>query len=178
MSDILYYSNFCDHSKKIIQTLSKTQIQEKIHFVCIDNRVKEDNKTYIKLQNGKKMIMPETVIKVPAMMNLKTYQVIYGEDIYKYLSPQQQTVTQQATLNNMEPSAFSFGGGGAVASDNFSFLDMDADSLSAKGDGGMRQLYNYYSIHTQPSDIQTPSEEFGRNSGMTLEQLQKQRENI
>jgi len=30
MSSILYYSNFCEHSKKLLQTLSKTQVSKDI----------------------------------------------------------------------------------------------------------------------------------------------------
>ena len=47
-------------------------------------------------------------------------------------------------MNNMEPIAYCLGGSyGGIVSDNFSFLDMDPESLKAKGDGGLRQLHNY-----------------------------------
>ena len=36
-----------------------------------------------------------------------------------------------------------------IMSDNYSFLDQTSDDLSAKGDGGMRQLYNYATINYQ-----------------------------
>ena len=176
MTDILYYSNHCNHSKKVLQILSKNQIKDKIHFICIDKRIKEDDKTYVILQNGKKIIMPDNVVKVPAMMNLKNYNVIYGEDIYKYIEPQTRRATSEATFNNMEPLAFSFGDGTAgVASDNFSFLDMSSDSLSATGDGGLRQMYNYVSVDYQNIPINTPSEEFGKKN-ISMEQLQQQRD--
>jgi hypothetical protein len=61
MSSILYYSNFCDHCKKILETITKTSLIDDIHFICIDKRIKEkDNKIYIILENGQKLIMPET----------------------------------------------------------------------------------------------------------------------
>ena len=59
MSSILYYSNFCDHSKKIIQVLSKSKINKDIHFICIDKRISENNETYIILENGQKIILPK-----------------------------------------------------------------------------------------------------------------------
>jgi hypothetical protein len=179
MTDILYYSNYCNHSKKIIQTLSKSPLKENIHFICIDNRIKEEGKTYIVLQNGKKIIMPDNIIKVPAMMNLTNYNVIYGEEIYSHIEPQTKQKVSQATFNNMEPMAFSFGEGTAgVASDNFSFLDMSSDSLAATGDGGLRQMYNYVTVDYQNSmSINTPTEDFDtRKSNMSMEQLQKQRD--
>ena len=51
MSCILYYSKYCEVSKKYLQLLSKSDIQKDIHFICIDKRVKDsNNKTYIILE--------------------------------------------------------------------------------------------------------------------------------
>ena len=59
MSSILYYSNFCEHSKKLLQTISKMNVQKDMHFICIDKREKDaNNKIYIILENGQKIIMP------------------------------------------------------------------------------------------------------------------------
>ena len=79
MSSILYYSNFCEPSKKLLQTVSKTQMAKDIHFICIDNRVKDQSgKMFIVLQNGQKIIMPENVTKVPALLLLnQNYKVVY-----------------------------------------------------------------------------------------------------
>ena len=187
MSCILYYSNFCNHSKSIIQTLSKTNLSKDIHFICIDKRVKEDNKTYIILENGQRIILPETVNRVPALLLLNNnYEILYGEGILNFFKPKQEVAVQQATNNNIEPMAFSFGGGSASAygimSDNYSFLDMNSDELSAKGNGGVRQMHNY--VHTTYMDnnsIYTPADESSIKAskipeGLTVEQLQQQRE--
>ena len=61
MSSILYYSNFCEHSKKLLQFISKTQLGKDIHFMCIDKRVSEGGKTYIVLETGQKIVLPENV---------------------------------------------------------------------------------------------------------------------
>lgn len=184
MSTILYYSNFCEHSKKLLQTISKFGDSSNIHFICIDRREKDhNNKIYIILENGQKMIMPENVNRVPALLLLsQNYKVLYGSDIIDYLKPAQQTQMKQATLNNMEPMAFSFGmsGMGDIVSDNFSFLDQDHESLSARGDGGMRQMHNYVDLNYSDS-IATPTDEHDYNSNqnpksLTMEQLQQQRE--
>ena len=180
MAEILYYSNFCEHSKKILQTLSKTQLKEKFHFICIDKRVVEDGKLFVVSQNGTKIIMPTNITKVPAILNLTTYDVIVGDAIYNYIKPQNQEITKNATSNNMEPFSFAFmGNSTGVLSDNFSFLDSPSDSLLAEGDGGLRQMYSYASANFQNQvvPIDTPSDEFGaRKNGLTLEQLQKQRD--
>jgi hypothetical protein len=185
MSSILYYSNFCDHSKKLLQTITKSSLIDDIHFICIDKRIKEkDGKIYIILENGQKLIMPENVDKVPALLLLSNFKVLYGEDIYNYVKPKQQQMTSQATMNNMEPIAYCLGGGsyGGIVSDNFSFLDMDSESLKAKGDGGLRQLHNYVCLNNEEQvNIYTPSEDNTPKSqkiqeGLTIEQLQQQRD--
>jgi len=185
MSSILYYSNFCEHSKKLIQVISKANISKDIHFICIDKRTKDsNNKIYIILENGQKIIMPENISRVPALLLLnQNYQVLYGESIVQHLKPKQEAMVKRATQNNLEPMAFGFssGGFGSVTSDQYSFLDMDSDSLSAKGNGGVRQMHNYVDLNYS-DNISTPEDEQdykGANkiSGdLTVEQLLQQRE--
>jgi hypothetical protein len=155
MSCILYYSKYCEVCKKYLQIISKTGHQKDIHFICIDKRVKDsNNKTYIILENGQKIILPEQVTKVPALLLLNQgYQVLFGDQILQHLKPIQQEEIKQATKNNMEPMAFSLGGGvgggfGAVVSDQYSFLDQDPEDLKAEGNGGMRQMHNYVDLNT------------------------------
>ena len=187
MSSILYYSNFCEHSKKLLQNISKANISKDIHFICIDKRTKDPNgKMFIVLENGQKIIMPENVNRVPALLLLNQgYNVLYGEAIIQHLKPQQEIMVKQATRNNMEPMAFSLGGGSnfGIMSDQFSFLDMEPDALTAKGNGGMRQMHNY--VDLQYSDKITSADDNdasykGSNKlsqNVTIEQLQQQRAN-
>ena len=150
MSSILYYSKYCEVSKKYLQILSKSSSQKDIHFICIDKRVKENNKTYIILENNQKIILPDNITRVPALLLLtKNYQVLYGEQILEYLKPKQEVEIRQATQNNMEPLAFSFGGGlSDIVSDQYSFLDQPPEDLNAQGNGGMRQMHNYVDLNT------------------------------
>ena len=181
MSSILYYSNYCEHSKKLLQTLTKASVTKDIHFICIDKRVQENNKIFIVLENGQKIILPENVTRVPALLLLNQgYQVLYGESILQHFKPKQEMQVKRATQNNLEPMAFSFGGGfGSVVSDQYSFLDMDSDALSAKGNGGVRQMHNYVDLNYS-DQISTPADEHDYKSsklpeGLTVEQLQQQR---
>lgn len=192
MSCILYYSNFCEPSQKLLKTITKTQNTNNMHFICIDKRVKEnDGKIYIVLQNGQKILMPDNVTRVPALLLLKqNYKVIYGDDIYKHLSPQVTQQVQQATRNNMEPvnfqdgfSSFSGFGGGSVVSDNYSFLDQSDTELSVKGDGGVRQMHNYVSLNESMNmNIKLPQDDFDyktdkiKEGEMSVEALQRRRE--
>ena len=149
MSSILYYSKYCEVSKKYLQTLSKSNVQKDIHFICIDKRLKENGKTYIVLETGQKILLPENVAKVPALLLLNNNQILYGDNIYNYFKSKQEVVTKQVTQNNMEPMAFSFGGGFSdIVSDQYSFLDQAPEDLEAKGNGGMRQMHNYVDLNT------------------------------
>jgi hypothetical protein len=149
MSSILYYSKYCEVSKKYLQLLSKSNVQKDVHFICIDKRIKDsNNKTYIILENGQKIILPENVTRVPALLLLnQSYNVLYGDQILQHLKPRQEVEVRQATQNNMEPMAFSLGGGDIV-SDQYSFLDQAPEDLEAKGNGGMRQMHNYVDLNT------------------------------
>ena len=192
MSCILYYSNFCEPSKKLLQTVSKTEMAKDIHFICIDKRVKENDKIFIILQNGQKIVMPENVTKVPALMLLnQQYKVVYGDQIYQHLKPVQDKQVQKATKNNMEPSAFldgfgfssGFGFGSGIISDNFSFLDQNDNELSVKGEGGLRQMHNYVSLESAtnlsmhlPQDDHDYKSDKLKDTELNIESLQKKRE--
>ena len=184
MSTILYYSNFCNHSRNILQILSKNDNRNDIHFICIDKRTKEGEKTFILLENNQKIILPNTVTRVPALLLLNQgYSVIFGEDILAHFKPKEQLQIKQATQNNMEPMAFTFANSGSIVSDQYSFLDMDADALTTQGNGGMRQMHNYVDLNMQNAmDQHYPQEEFDKKAhkiseNVTIEQLQQQREN-
>ena len=189
MSSILYYSNFCEPSKKLLHTVTKTQNAKDIHFICIDKRVKDANgKIFIVLQNGQQILMPENVTRVPALLLLnQNYKVIYGNDIYNYLKPQVTQQIQQATKNNMEPINFqdgfkSFGGfSGGIVSDNYSFLDQSDSELSVKGDGGLRQIHNYVTLNESMNlSMKLPQDDFEYNKlkegELSVEALQKRRD--
>jgi hypothetical protein len=182
MSSILYYSKYCEVSKKYLQLLSKSDTQKDIHFICIDKRVKDsNNKTYIILENGQKIILPENVTKVPALLLLNQgYQVLYGEQILHHLKPRQQQEVKQATQNNMEPMAFSLGGGGGfgdIVSDQYSFLDQGEEDLKTTGNGGMRQMHNYVDLNTAFSGG-VSNEVSNDNFNTTIRGAQKMGEDI
>lgn len=182
MSSILYYSNFCEKSKKILQTLAKSNIKEELHYLCIDKRVKGTTGSwYIVLENGEKIIMPPQVNRVPALLLMKQgHQVLYGDQILAHLQPRDTAINMVATNNNGEPSPFSLNddciGGYGVASDSFSYWDQSSEDLSAKGNGGMRQLYNYATIDSDIR-IDAPKEDYtpDKIGSVSLENLQQKR---
>jgi len=151
-----------------------------MHFINIDKRVKKGNGIlYIVLENGQEILLPPTVTKVPALLLLnKGHQVLFGSDINKHLEPKHVAETNTMVKMNGEPLAFSLSGGSfGVISDNYSFLDQDADSLSAKGNGGMRQQHHYATLDTQGM-IETPPENYtpDKVGAVSMEQLQQKRQ--
>ena len=180
MSSILYYSNYCNNCKQLLQQISQSEIQKDMHFVCIDNRVAKENGTqYVVLENGQEILLPHTISKVPALLLLnKGHHVLFGEEITNHILPKQESINMQATNNQGEPQAFSLMSGSdfGVASDQFSFLDQNADSLAAKGDGGMRQQHHYASIHYN-DDIDTPPDTYAPDKigNVSVEKLQQTR---
>jgi hypothetical protein len=183
MSSIIYYSTYCDKSKAVLTALSKSRLQDDIHFLCIDRRVKSSTgAVHILTESGEKVLLPPQVNRVPALLLLnKGHQVLYGEQILQHFQPKNVALNDQATGFNGEPNAFalgreSMGSGFGVASDNYSFLDQSPDELSAKGNGGMRQLYNYATIDLVDK-IETPPDTYSPDKvgSVSLEQLQQKR---
>lgn len=180
MSCILYYSNFCQNCKSLLQKVSTTSIKDEMHFICIDKRIKKPNNAiYVQLENGQEILLPPTVNKVPALLLLNHgHKVLFEQEINNYLEPKQLAVQKQVTQNNMEPMAFSLGGGGfGVASDNYSFLDQSSDDLSAKGNGGLRQQHHYSTLN-ESITIETPPDNYqpDKVGKVSMEQLEAQRQ--
>lgn len=180
MSEILYYSNNCDNSKSLLQKLSRSQIKDKIHFICIDNRKLKQNRVFVILENGQEVMLPPSIDRVPALLLINKNQIIYGNDIYNYLKPDE--VYNEVTNFHGEPQSFNFDSASSslnIVSDNYSFLDQSNDSLLAKGDGGMRQLYSYATLD-QCDTINTPPDTYSPDTigNVSLEKLQKDRNNI
>jgi len=137
----------------LLTTLKKTKLQNEIHFICLDNRICENGKTYNVLPNGQKLIMPISITAVPALFLIASCKTLYGADIINYLKPEYQSKLEQATQGNVVPSNFAFASGGNnVVSDTYSFLDQSPSELAAEGNGGQRQMYNYNQIGSQPSN--------------------------
>lgn len=149
-----------------------------MHFINIDKRCKKNGATYIILENGQEILLPPTVSKVPALLLLnKGHSVLFGSDINKHLEASNITHTNPTVKQNGEPLAFSLNNCGfGVTSDNYSFLDQDPDSLSAKGNGGMRQQHHYASLDYN-GNIDTPPDTYAPDTigQVSLEQLQQKR---
>lgn len=188
MSNILYYSNYCNNCKNLLLKLNKYTNKNDTHFINIDNRKKDPSGNIIlNLENGQSVIMPNSVTKVPALLLLNdNYRVIFGNDIISFLNIETYTDnrvdTKERVFENTqsEPTTFEWMSSSGVSSDSFSYLDTSADDLTAKGNGGQRQMYNYANMDYS-SSINTPEENYKPNTigndGSSMENIQSQREN-
>lgn len=184
--DILYYSNYCKHSQRLVQTLVKGNLSNKISFVCIDKRVRDpkNNQQYIVLENGSKVIMPPNIHSVPALLLIKqNYRLLMGDEIMQHLHPQIKQLNEAATNYNGEPISYSLGGssgGSNIISEQYTYYNMTPDELSAKGKSNNRQMYNYVSASDDIKLINTPPDNYRPDklsNNVTIESLQQQRLN-
>ena len=156
MDTILYYSNYCQNCTKALRIIGKSSVKNSMHFICIDNRHTKDGQTFAVLETGKEVRLPPNLTSVPALLLLnRGYRLLSGDEIMDYVSPKVEADKQGATGTAGEPLAFSFTGGGFIASDTYSFLDQSVEDLEAKGDGGMKQLH-HYARPGQADTIETP----------------------
>jgi len=118
--EIIYYSNYCPHSIRIIDFLTRSDLIRNVQMIPVDKRWRDPvtGQDYVVLQNGSKKILPPNIHSVPAMLLTKRhYEVLYGNEITKYFeqeiggilsNPNSTNVFQQIQRN--EPSGFTFGG--------------------------------------------------------------------
>ena len=160
--DILYYSNFCPNSQKVVQYISKAGLIEKINAICIDKRSVDPNtgQVHIQLENGKKIMLPPNIHSVPALLVVKkNYNALFGGEIIKYFEPAVLSKMKEANMITGEPVGTSLSGATGnlnIMSEQYTLYDLSPEELSAKGVGGRRPLYNYTSVSDDTITIPTP----------------------
>jgi len=162
--DILYYSNYCPHSKKILKFITTTGLIDKVNAICIDKRIINPNTGQIQivLEDGKKLLLPPNVHGVPALLIIsKKYSAIFGDEIIQYFEPYVKNKQLDATGVIGEPIGITLGQSmGNILSEQYTFYDMTPEELSAKGSGGNRQIGAYVSAIHDNYSIQTPVDNY------------------
>ena len=179
--DTLYYSNYCKHSQRVLHFIVKGNLSDKLNFLCIDKREKDvnNNQTYILLENGKRVVMPPNIQSVPALLLVKHgYRVLLGDDIIQHFQGAANLETKKKMMNqHIEPVGTSLGSV-YVSSEQYTSFHLTPDELSAKGNGGRRQLYNYVSANEEIISIQTPPDTYQADKidqDVTVDKLQQTR---
>jgi len=184
--DILYYSNYCKHSQKVIKYLRKGGLTNEVNAFCIDKRTKDPktNQTVILLEDGKKALLPPNLQSVPALLLINdNYKLILGDDIIKHFEPAMKEKLASADFGSGEPIGFAmqdFSGTtkSNIVSEQFTYYNLTPEELSAKGVGGRRQMHNYVTAKQDQMFIETPPDEYRPNKldeNVTVDKLQQQR---
>ena len=163
--DILYYSNNCKHCQKLLAHLAKNGLIDKYNFLNIDRRTVDPYTQQIQIivDRGTKVALPPNVVRVPTLVLVsKKHETIVGEDIYAHLEPTVARGQKMAVGENGEPSGYVLApssGGVSIVSETYTMYDASPEELLAKGNGTMRQMYNYAPANNELDMIPTPNEE-------------------
>jgi hypothetical protein len=167
--DVLYYSNNCKYCQKLLAHLAKIGVLDKYNFICIDRRSVDPNTRQISitLDRGVKTTLPPNVSRVPTLLLVnQKFTAVIGDDIYAYVeSKVQPDPNNMATANGGEPIGYIISpssGGVNIVSETFTMYNAPPEELSAKGNGGTRQMHNYVSANVDGKSIPTPLEESTR----------------
>jgi len=181
--DALYYSNYCKHSQRVLQYLVKGNFVNQVNFLCIDKRARDanNNQIYIILEDGKRVIMPPNIQSVPALLLVRqNYRVLLGEDIIRYFQPSTKNVVQ-SSVQSFEPTGVSLASsnqGMNITSEPYTLYNLTPEELSAKGNGGRRQMYNYVSASQNVLSIPTPDDDYKPDkisNDLTVDRIQEKR---
>lgn len=178
--NILYYSTHCQFSKQLLQKIhqyNSQKLYEQLYFVCIDKRVRMNDKIFVILDNGNQIPLPPNITSVPALQLVHSGgRILLGDDIDAFLFPKQnKDLIKQKYGNNDGPQPFSLGGGGFVVSDQYSFLSQKPEEFMSKASGA-KQLHHYATIDYN-NVIETPPEDYtpDKVGEVSLEKLREQR---
>lgn len=183
--DILYYSNNCKHSQRIITSIVKSNIVNKISCVCIDKRVREGSSYIVKFDNGTKCSLPPNLQVVPSLLCMKrNHTIITGcETILEYLNSQYLSTAMPKSKileSHVEPIAYHLGSyttNNNISSEQFTNYGLGPEELSAKGVSRNRPLYNYTAVDETLS-IHCPEDKYHADkvsASVTIETLQQTR---
>lgn len=179
--DILYYSNYCKHSQRILNFFVKNNLTDKVSFICIDKRKQDPNtgQIYIVLENGTQILLPPNVHSVPSLLLVKqNYNVILGDNILAKYQTTVESKQQVATQGQGEPMGVSLASvaTGLVVSEQYTSYNASPQELSTKGQGGARQLFNYVKANEDPPTISTPPDTYRPDKvaqNVTVDSLQQ-----
>lgn len=183
--DILYYSNYCKHSQNTLNTLVKSNLSDKISFICIDKRYSDPytNEIKIKLEKGTEVLLPPNIKSVPTLLLVQqNFKTITGSEIITYFHKDIKQKMNSATNYNGEPVSYTLSnsGGSNIVSEHYTDYNLSANELSAKGEGSNRDMHNYVSVNNDIQMINTPDDNYKADkvsSDLTIESLQQQRMN-
>jgi hypothetical protein len=167
--DTLYYSNYCKYSNSIKEFIVKKNLIEKLNCICVDSRIVEQQtgQIVLVLENGKKVLLPPNVHRVPSLIIRKNYNLVEGNDIIQYFESIVKEQTQDITD---EPTGFSLTDSSrhSVQSEQYTFTD-----------GRPQNRVLYVDANHSIAPIRAAPDDYHPNkvsSDVTIESLEKTRQ--
>jgi hypothetical protein len=131
---VLFYSNNCEHSKKFLINIMKTNFNDLVRKVCVDKR---DVK------------IPSIVTDVPTLIARGINRPLIGEQVFSWLENE----TAKGAVNE-DIKSFSFN-----CKDNYTFLEGGVDDGTVV-EGSIAEWDKDYSINA-PIDVESKNEKKG-----------------
>ena len=103
--DILFYSNFCTYCKEILNNVSKTPLNEKMLFVCVDDE---------------NIQLPPFITSVPTIYLINEKKIVVDEAIGDWIKEKLNSHAPQKTTDEIQAY---FGSTGDSFGSNFSNID-------------------------------------------------------
>jgi hypothetical protein len=172
-NDVFYYSNYCPHSKRVLQMISRHGLIERISCLCVDKR-RQDPQTMtwqIMTERGQWKPLPPILRNVPSILCVRAKCTVVdgSEACLGYLANTYQLPIEQDAGRAVQVHAN--GVGGVVMGPGATIEPMSANAF-----GGTTN--SYVSVNSAPQTISTPPETYQPNklgSEVTIEALQQQR---
>lgn len=171
---VLYYGKTCTHSQELLRNIAKQGISDKLRFVPVDQREQRGTQLLAVLDNGSRVLIPDGVKSVPALLDIRDKHVYLGPEVGRRLAAEAERAARIATGAEKEPMAFSDINTGD--SSTFSFIGDDPDALLARGSGGT-EIPSLFAGATDTVRIGTAPEDGGvaGDIGSDLEALMARR---
>jgi hypothetical protein len=148
-----YYSNFCPHSKDVLDFIRRNNLIQSLEFFCVDSRFRDPRTGILYIlskDSQRKDPLPPNIQEVPALLLVREqYRLILGKEIMNYFAPHIKNVFSE--IHTPEPSS----------------LSHDSQNFSSYGDSLTTVGY----IQTPPED--RISSKIGEN--ITIDLLEKHR---
>lgn len=183
---MLYYSNFCPHSVRLLEYITKNNLINSINCICIDKRSRDinNNSMTITLANGTKRTLPPNVHSVPSLIRVSNnYTIIMGDDIIRHLQknvvPDNKMSVGNDFIQNGEPLGTTLSN--FSQTDNIQSVQFTNYGDDETIDGRIlkqRDIFHYAPANHENNFINAPEDKYRKNkiSGeLTIEMLQEMR---
>ena len=146
--NILFFSNYCQHCKEVLEKINNYNLKEQINLNCVDNNRKN---------------LPAFLKSVPTMVIPLENKLVVGDDVFSWINNEisKKTTKNESPLNNNEEISPWTNEMNSSFSDSFSFLDSDNTTEGKPLAHSFSFLNESYS-----TSINTPNEGQSIDNGM------------